>query len=152
MKCIDERRKWSDAYVNNRMAYPSEYVIRIFKGQYPNLNFDKSLYSSQKVLDAGCGDGRNIAMMYHCGLQCYGMEIDDEIVEACKNNLKAVSIEDVDIRTGVNGEIPFDDNMFDYLLSWNSCYYTGGENRFQISCRRVSSCYQVRGQTYTVYS
>jgi ubiquinone/menaquinone biosynthesis C-methylase UbiE len=30
---------------------------------------------------------------------------------------------DADIRKGVNEALPFDSGMFDYLLSWNACYY-----------------------------
>ena len=42
------------------MPYPAEYVIRIFKGSYPKLNFDKKSYDGKKICDIGCGVGRNL--------------------------------------------------------------------------------------------
>lgn len=117
---------WSRAYSDHQMAYPSEYVIRIFKGNYPRLNFDKTSYSGKNVCDVGCGDGRNIAMMHSLGLKCFGVEIHEDIVETCTSNLNRSGINDADIRVGNNAHIPFASCSFDYLLSWNACYYMGG--------------------------
>ena len=35
----EQTKLWSKAYVNaGRMAYPAEYVIRMFRGDYPRLS------------------------------------------------------------------------------------------------------------------
>ena len=42
---------WNKTYLTEQnMAYPSEYVIRIFKGKYPTLNFNKN-YNKKKICD-----------------------------------------------------------------------------------------------------
>ena len=34
----DSNKEWNKVYSNDQMSFPCEYVIRIFKGEYPNLN------------------------------------------------------------------------------------------------------------------
>ncbi len=47
-----------------------------------------------------------------------------DIVRITKSKLAALSDRiSADIRTGTNMSLPFDDGYFDYLLSWNACYY-----------------------------
>jgi SAM-dependent methyltransferase len=126
----DAKKEWTKAFLSQEsMAYPSEYVIRIFKGTYPRLNLDKKTFLGKKICDVGCGDGRNIPLLKQCGFETYGVEITDEIVKSVKNNLNRVGM-DADVRTGVNDRLPFPDEYFDYLLSWNACYYMGNGRDF----------------------
>ncbi len=122
---------WNKAYREKRdMAYPSEYVIRILKGKYPRLNLDKANFKGKKFCDMGCGDGRNVALAKECGFLPHGVEITDDIVAKIQENLKNIGITDADIRAGMNNNIPFDEAYFDYLMSWNACYYMGEETDF----------------------
>lgn len=123
------KKEWKKVFIEGKMAYPSEYVIRIFKGSYPRLNFDKSLFIDKKICDMGCGDGRNLVLLKQCGFEVYGVEIAKDIVSKVKSNLKGVGI-DCDVKTGTNDNIPFEDEFFNYMLSWNSCYYMGEERDF----------------------
>lgn len=115
----------------SQMAYPSEYVIRIFKGSYPKLDFDKADMVGKKICDLGCGDGRNIPLLVKCGFKVSGIELTEEIVKKIRENLKKEGINDVDLKAGTNSEIPYPDNHFDYLLSWNAAYYMGENRDFQ---------------------
>ena len=45
---------------SKNIAYPSEYLIRIFKGVYPRLNLGVESLERKTICDMGCGDGRNI--------------------------------------------------------------------------------------------
>lgn len=122
----DPRTAWTKVFSEQRMAYPSEYVIRMFLGRYPDHSFDKDAYASSNVLDVGCGDGRNLAMLARSGFRpeaCYGTEIDDAIVQRIRANLEPIGIPAENIRPGLNHQLPFDEEWFDYLLSWNQCYY-----------------------------
>lgn len=120
----DAKKEWTKAIFGSYMAYPAEYVIRIFKGSYPRLNFDKDSFKNKKICDEGCGDGRNLVLLKQCGFDIYGVELTDDIVNNVTSNLQDIKI-DVDIRVGTNDNIPFEDEYFDYLLSWNACYYIG---------------------------
>lgn len=119
------KKEWTRDYLNQvEMAFPSEYVIRIFKGSYPKLNFDKNSFKNKRVCDLGCGDGRNLVLLYQCGFNVYGVELTEEIVNKTRANLTKLNILS-ELRVGTNENVPFDDNFFDFLLSWNSCYYMG---------------------------
>lgn len=127
---LTEYDKWSSAYSQNAMAFPAEYVIRIFKGKYPNLDFDKAKYRKQRILDVGAGDGRNAFMLHGCGFSCAAVEVTDEICSRMRQNFANLHICDIDVRTGNNEAIPFGNAEFDYLLSWNACYYMGNTFNF----------------------
>jgi SAM-dependent methyltransferase len=70
-----------------------------------------------------CGDGRNVALLCNCGLSVCATEITEEAVQKALSNLSYDGINDVVIKTGHNGKVPYSDNEFDYLVSWNVCYY-----------------------------
>jgi SAM-dependent methyltransferase len=126
----NEKQEWTKAYLTQSgMAFPSEYVIRIFKGSYPRLNFDKSSFKNKRICDVGCGDGRNMLLLKQCGFDVYGVEITKKIVDKVISNLNNVNI-NADVRVGTNDNIPFDDEYFDFLLSWNACYYMGNNIDF----------------------
>lgn len=121
--------KWTKSVLKNKMAYPSEYVIRIFRGEYPRLNLKKDSFKNKSICEAGCGDGRHLGLLKLCGFDVFGVEINEEIVNKVKSNIQNLSIE-ADIRAGTNANIPFADDRFDYLLSWNACYYLGEQLNF----------------------
>jgi SAM-dependent methyltransferase len=102
--------------------YPAEYVVRIFKGKYPRLSFSENSFQNKKILDISCGDGRHLIFLHSLGFEVYGTEITEDIVEKVKGNLSKWSISG-DVRVGTNDNLPFKDNFFDYMLSWNVCYY-----------------------------
>lgn len=125
MQTYDSKKEWLNAFSNHELAYPSEYVIRILKGNYPNLNLDKN-FKEKKFLDMGCGDGRNLILAKSVGFDIYGVEIDIDICKIIEKNLENAGINKYCIKEGKNDNIPFESNFFDYMLSWNSCYYMGG--------------------------
>lgn len=138
MSKYDAKKEWTkDILSEKEMTYPSEYVIRIFKGSYPKLNFDKSSFDGKKICDVGCGDGRNLALLHRCGFDTYGIELTKEIVDKVTHDLNKLGINS-EIRVGTNQNIPFVDNFFDFLLSWNSCYYMGENRNFDAHVKEFS--------------
>lgn len=129
----DAKSQWTQFFAKKEpgsKTYPNEYAVRIFMGNYPRLNLDKSLYKRQKACEIGCGDGRNLVLLHNLGFRTYGVEITDEIVHGTKLRLKTVEGVEADIRVGTNDELPFESEFFDYLLSWNACYYMGEQEDF----------------------
>ena len=53
-----------------------------------------------------------------------GVEITKEICDLNKNRLKRLGIE-AEFKVGTNDHIPYEE-AFNYLISWNACYYMGG--------------------------
>ena len=122
---------WTRELGKSEIAYPSEYVIRIFKGKYPKLDLTSDLNKGKKICDVGCGDGRNLALLKTCGYDISGVEINQQIVDRVKENLKPLGVDGSTIKVGSNDKIDFPDASFDYLLSWNACYYMGEVDDFQ---------------------
>lgn len=126
----NQKNDWTMAYAaeedKNGVTFPSEYVIRMFKGQYPkcNLRIYGGGYAGKRILDVSCGGvGRDLIVLDQVGFsEIAATEISDDIVQAARRNMDRMGIK-ADIRVGNNRNLPFDTGYFDYLLSWNVCYY-----------------------------
>lgn len=122
MSAYDANASWTSVYAKAaNIAYPAEAVIRIFLGQFPKLIFDKN-FAGKSILDLGYGDGRHFPLFRRLDLKSSGVEIAQEIVDSTLNN-DLFKGYDLDLRVGTAGNIPFESDAFDYMISWNSCYY-----------------------------
>lgn len=128
---FDEQKEgWAKLYKSGTLAYPSEYVIRMLKGNYPKLNFIKNGYKNKSILEVGCGDGRHMPLFKSLGFsKIAGTEITDEICNITVTKMSDMGVE-ADIKVGKNSDLPFEDRSFDFLLSWNVCYYLDEEKDF----------------------
>jgi ubiquinone/menaquinone biosynthesis C-methylase UbiE len=117
--------RWNRYYRDLAESYliPNEYVVRAFLGSYPGLKMVRD-YKGAKVCDVSCGDGRNLVLLNKLGLELYATEVSSEISELTRRKLQsAAEPVDVEIRVGFNDALPYEDAAFDYMLSWNACYY-----------------------------
>lgn len=106
---------------NAAKVYPTEFVVRTFLADYPSLRFAKPS-PNERVLDVGFGDGRNTSLLCDLGLDVYGVEITQGIVDHTAHRLKQFG-HTPDLRVGRNTCLPFEDGFFDYILACHSCYY-----------------------------
>ena len=131
-------KEWTNTFLSKKnMAYPSEYVIRIFKGSYPRLDLDKKSFPGARICDVSCGDGRNIPLLKQCGFEVYATEISKEIVDKVSRNLADNGVS-AEVRVGKNDRLPFEDGYFDYVLSWNACYYMGQNRDFGLHVQELA--------------
>jgi len=118
-------QNWEAYYANLKESYlfPNEFVVRTFLAHYPNLDMPHN-YQGAKVCDVSCGDGRNLVLLNKLGLELFATEVSPSICEVTRQKLAQHSDRiAVDIRPGVNYDLPFEGNFFDYMLSWNAIYY-----------------------------
>lgn len=125
----DQKMDWTIGYANEEEkkgeVFPSEYVIRMFKGTYPRCDLRNTEgYSGKSILDISCGgSGRDLIVLAQVGFsKIAATEISEEIVQQVRNNMSRLGIQ-ADIRVGTNRSLPFETASFDFLLSWNVCYY-----------------------------
>ncbi|HQQ66730.1 MAG TPA: class I SAM-dependent methyltransferase [Thermotogota bacterium] len=118
----EKTRDWIKLY-SEEMPWPSEYVIRIFRGKFPKLRVPEMLKKGSTVLDIGCGSGRNMPLLYSLGYKPYGVEINQKLVDLINSNMAQLGINGIKTKVGYNDAIPYPGESFDCILSWNSCYY-----------------------------
>ncbi|MBK8870698.1 MAG: class I SAM-dependent methyltransferase [Elusimicrobia bacterium] len=102
-------------------VYPTEFVVRTFLANYPNLTFPKPS-PGNRVLDVGFGDGRNTIFLCDQGFAVSGTEITQGIVDQTKARVQRLGFR-ADLKVGRNSHLPFGDEFFDYLLACHCCYY-----------------------------
>jgi len=102
-------------------VYPTEFVVRTFLANYPDLRFVKPK-AGQRVCDVAFGDGRNTVFLCDQGYSVSGIEITAGIVRQTSDRLSRLGHQ-ADLRVGRNSRFPFDDGYFDYLLACHCCYY-----------------------------
>lgn len=102
-------------------VYPTEFVVRTFLAQYPNLKFPKPA-AGARVLDVAFGDGRNTAFLAERGYGVSGIEITQGIVDQGAARMAALGHK-ADLRVGRNTSIPYPDGEFDCILACSCCYY-----------------------------
>lgn len=128
----NSKESWTKYYKKQKpLKYPSEYyIMRILRGVYPRLKIGTLDIKGKKVCDIGCGDGRNLLLLNEAGLKVYGIEITQEIMDVAKQRMKESNI-DACLKVGTNDNIPFENEFFDFLVSWGSCYYMGKNPDFE---------------------
>lgn len=145
----EAKKAWEEVYRSSRMSYPAEGVIRIFLGQFPELKLDRN-FQGKRILDLGYGDGRHFPLFDRLEMLSSGVEISEKIV-ASTREIDALSHISLDLRAGSAANIPFEDETFDYLLAWNSCYYMGsGASDFERHVEEMARV--VRRDGYLVIS
>lgn len=121
----------------NIHCYPNEFLIRVMLGSYPKLNLSKN-YTNKKILDLGCGDGRNIPLLNNLKMDISAIEITENTCNSVKNRIKQVCDIDLNIKVGRNNNIPFTDNTFDYILSAAALYYIDKDDTFDTNLKEAS--------------
>lgn len=120
---------WADSYrkmkeSGEELSHPSETLIRLIKGNYINGNLID--YKGKSILDVGFGNGNNTAFLSSIGMDTHGVEIDDKIIEQVSASLTAAGLK-ATLKKGTNRSLPYPDNSFDFLVSWNALHYEGTE-------------------------
>ena len=103
---------------------------QLLKGTYDNC---------RRVLDAGCGSGRNLVYLLQNGFEVYGIDPDEQAVEAVQaiseklspgnplGNFKTASIED----------LPFEDAYFDLVICNTVLHFANDRGHFDQMMRSL---------------
>ena len=105
--------------------WPSETLVRLFKGDYiAGMGRD---FVGKSVLDISFGAGNNLGFLHSLGLDCFGTEVTQEICDLAIDRFKKSGIR-ATLKVGTNKTLPFEDNKFDFLVSWNVLHYEDCES------------------------
>lgn len=117
----------------NGNNYPAQGLIRIIKGDYPNLS---PIPRNADMLDIGCGDARNTKFLADEGNRATGIEIAAETVISLQEKYPRLAF-----LQGTSDRLPIESDTFDVVIAWNSIYYMGSTDgdigiHFE-ECKRV---------------
>lgn len=125
--------RWGDFHavrLARRHVYPTEWVVRTLAGgNYPDLKLNRQDYVDAKILDSSCGDGRNLSLLEDLGFDVHATEITPDVVTLLETKKMEMGW-NTEFRRGKNGNQPYADGFFDYVLSCASCYYLDEEKSF----------------------
>lgn len=146
----DEFTKWAEAYQRFRedgteLLWPSETLVRLFKGDYVK-GLDRN-YAGKSVLDVGCGSGNNLVFLTGLGLDCSAVEVTRELCDEVARKFRLLG-KTVDARCGTNQALPFADNTFDFLVSWNVLHYEDSEEKIALGLQEYARVLKPGGRVF----
>jgi tellurite methyltransferase len=94
----------------------------------------------RKVLDVGCGSGRNLPYFLQNGYQVYGIDPNSEAVEQVRSLAKTLApvgnhTENFIVATAE--DMPFDDNTFDLAICSAVLHFANDSNHFDAMLRSI---------------
>ncbi|MBL4939630.1 MAG: class I SAM-dependent methyltransferase [Lutibacter sp.] len=69
--------------------------------------------AGEKIVDAGCGSGRNLKWFYQNDFEIYGTDVDEKRVDQCKTTY---STQKDHFRKAAIEEMPYKTNAFDHVI------------------------------------
>lgn len=110
----DNQKLWAKDRKIHNLKYPDENVIRFL---YHN-RFGKE---GAKILDFGCGSGRNTKVMSELGYYIFAMDYNEECLELTREKLDGYS--KIEYIRNSELEVPLAVNSIDYIVAWGALFY-----------------------------
>lgn len=109
--CFEKQYQKNGIY--SQRQYPCEALLCFLGGEGCLLGEDNS---SIKILEVGCGSGANLWMLAKEGMDVYGMDNSPTSLQLAKDHLFTKWNVTADLRLGSFDKMPYEDNMFDYVI------------------------------------
>jgi SAM-dependent methyltransferase len=109
-------KQWNKIYKNKLTKYKYYDVLE----PHEDMPFIAEIFEEndvKKVLDLGCGAGRNLLYLANAGFEMYGIDIAEEGVKVLDTRLADSGLK-ADLRVGnILDPLPYPDNFFDAVIS-----------------------------------
>lgn len=91
---------------------------------------------NSKILDAGCGSGRNLIYFLQNNFEVFGIDQNESSVEYCKllANKIAPNLPSENFQISTVEKMPFADESFDLVISSAVLHFAENENHFNQMC------------------
>lgn len=141
--------KWGEYFqelaCKEPISWPSETVVRLFRGNYVQ-GMPREL-QGKKVCEIGFGDGNNLNFFGSLGMDIYGTEVDSRICETTTARLTKFGYAP-HLLVGTNRSLPFADDTFDFLVSWNCVHYEESEMNIIAAIKEYSRILKPGGRFF----
>ncbi len=98
-----------------------------------------------KILDAGCGKGRNIHWFYKNGYTIYGLDKDEKAITIAQENYLSIKnkiiVSDLDT-------IPFEDSFFNHVISNAVLHFAKSTEHFETMFTELVRVVKVNGSLF----
>jgi len=114
--------EWDSVYGNEfgSFWYPAEELIK-FSARYlkrrTGLDNWQEKRKVNRILEAGCGNGRHVLFFQEQGYETYGVDISKEAIDLGNEWLKRKGLKPT-LQVGNITNLPFDENYFDVIVSF----------------------------------
>jgi len=108
-------------------SWPNEMLVKVLSSTIysPIISL---LPNNPAVLEVGIFSGNNARFFLESGYNVSGSELNQEMIELCKENLNRLQYEIPKLAIGDNTQLAFDSGVFDLLVSINTIHYSSREN------------------------
>jgi len=123
------QRIWNNFYnKQKRFLYcPSEDLSAFFS------TYLKNDLDYKKVLDIGCGAGRNLLLVGKLGAEIYGLDSSEDAIKESQRFLTSQGLKP-NLKQGEVTNIPYSNDFFDVSILWGVFHYLSEED--QIKAKR----------------
>ena len=112
----------------NPPSYHHEMLLRVcLSKRFTNIEFNIFKKNFQ-ILEIGCFSGNNLRFFLENKINCFGSEINKDMINLCKTNLRRFNLISPKIRLGDNLNIDYKSKFFNLLVSINTIHYSYGHN------------------------
>ncbi|MBD5095465.1 MAG: class I SAM-dependent methyltransferase [Lachnospiraceae bacterium] len=118
----EEMRLWSEHKEVNEIKYPSEPVIRYLHNNFP-------IGKDNKILDFGCGTGRNTLVMADMQFDIYAADYNEICLERTKEKLEKINYQNVIYIKNDRTSIPIESSILDCIVAWGALFYCNAADR-----------------------
>ena len=103
-----------------------------------------------KILDAGCGGGRNLVYFLRSGFQCFGVDKNAEAVEYVRRLAQTLApeISPENFQFSSVEKMPFADDFFDVVISSAVLHFAENEKHFNQMLREMRRVLKPSGMLF----
>jgi SAM-dependent methyltransferase len=113
------------AELQKAIGHTDLYLLdQIVKGRFTSV---------QRMLDAGCGEGRNMGWFLTQGVQVYGIDLYQSAVQYARVWAKSIlpAFEPLQIQEGDISQLPYPDHFFDAVVCNAVLHFAKNEQQFE---------------------
>jgi len=139
-KNVNTAIEWYTKYYSNERTLEEKGVYNTILKRWEKEVTSSYFPVNAKILDVGCGMGREAFNLYDMGFSITGIDISENAISSAKEFASETN-RDIMFMTTNGKDLPFDNNSFDVIIIWNQTFglFYGESNQvaFLKECKRV---------------